>query len=156
MKAASLAEIKSTLRELPPKELLQHCMRLAKHKKENKELLTYLLFEAENENSYIQSIKEEVIPLFNEMNKSNVYFAKKSIRKILRIINKHIKHSGLETTELELRLFFCNEVKKLAIDMDKSVALKNLYQGQIKKIELALKKLHEDLRYDYQRSFEEL
>ena len=46
MKAASISEIKTELKGLPPAQLTELCLRLARFKKENKELLTYLLFEA--------------------------------------------------------------------------------------------------------------
>jgi len=44
MKAASSKEIKSALIEQSPTQLTELCLRLARFKKENKELLTYLLF----------------------------------------------------------------------------------------------------------------
>ena len=44
MKAATLNELKHELSHLPAEELLDLCTRLARFKKENKELLTFLLF----------------------------------------------------------------------------------------------------------------
>lgn len=52
MKAASLNELKNELNTLPPLQLLDICLHLAKYKKDNKELITYLLFEAQNEAAY--------------------------------------------------------------------------------------------------------
>ena len=49
MKAASIAELKKTLVRTETGELLDICLRLARFKKENKELLTYLLYLSENE-----------------------------------------------------------------------------------------------------------
>ena len=60
MKAATVKQIKDELSERSPKELLEYCLRLSKFKKENKELLTYLLFEASDEESFIHSIKNEM------------------------------------------------------------------------------------------------
>ena len=48
MKAATLNEIKQELTNLPSTRVLDLCLRLGRFKKENKELLTYLLFEAHN------------------------------------------------------------------------------------------------------------
>ena len=48
MKASSLNELKKELEYRDKKELLSFCMRLAKFKKENKELLTFLLFEKDD------------------------------------------------------------------------------------------------------------
>ena len=82
MKAASINEIKQELNMVAPARLLELCLRLAKYKKDNKELLSYLLFEAHDESAYIQSIKDEVDDQFAGINHSNAYFAKKSLRKI--------------------------------------------------------------------------
>ena len=49
MRSASVHEIKQELLTLKPAELVELCLRLAKFKKENKELLNYLLFEAQDE-----------------------------------------------------------------------------------------------------------
>ena len=57
MKAASVVEIRKELAGLDKESIKQLCLRLARFKLENKELLTYLLFEADNEEGYINSIK---------------------------------------------------------------------------------------------------
>lgn len=149
MKAATLNELKKELSELAPKRLLDITLRLGRFKKENKELLTYLLFEAHDESSYIKSIKEEIDNQLTIMNKSNIYLVKKSLRKILRTINKYIRYSNLKETEVELRIYFCHEIKKSGLPIKKSQQLINLYQNQIKKINTTISKLHEDLQHDY-------
>ena len=156
MKAASLNELHKELATHPPKRILEICVRLAKHKKENKELLTYLLFEAHDEETYIKNIKEETETEFREMNKSNIYLAKKSLRKILRTINKFIRYSGSKQTEAELRIHYCKQLKNSGIAMHTSQVLLNLYNGQLKKIEIVLSGLHEDLQYDYRRELDRL
>src|SRR4051794_29756433 len=102
MTTAPIQEIKKELRTLDAASLQELCMRLAKYKKENKELLNYLLFEAHNERAYIENIKEELSELFKAVPCSNVYYIKKSLRKILRFANRQIKYSGIKQTELEL------------------------------------------------------
>jgi len=149
MKAASLNELKIELKTLPPAQLLDMCLHLAKYKKDNKELLTYLLFEANNEATYIQSVKDLMDEQFEGMNKSNTYFAKKTVRKILRTVGKYIRYSGSKETETELLIYFCKKLKGSGIPMNTSTALTNLYQRQIQKIEKALATMHEDLQYDY-------
>ena len=57
MKAVNLPEIKKELNMLSSDELQQLCLRLARFKKENKELLTYLLFESHDESGYIATVK---------------------------------------------------------------------------------------------------
>jgi len=126
-------------------------MRLAKYKKENKELLNYLLFEAHNEQAYVENVKEGLNELFLTLPSSNVYLIKKTLRKILRFANKQIKYSGIKQTELELRIFFCGKVKEAKIPLHTGTVLFNLYQMQLKKIEAALSKLPEDLQADYER-----
>ena len=137
-------------------ELIACCLRLAKFKKDNKELLTYLLFEEKDENSYIELIKEEIEIAFEEINTSHIYYAKKGIRKVLRSINKYIRYSGKKQTEVEILIHFCEKLKRSGIKYKTSTVLHNLYNNQIKKIEKALSTLHEDLRYDYQESLDKL
>ena len=151
MKSASISELKKELSTLSPSKLQELCLRLAKYKKENKELLTYLLYESENEEVYIESVKQLIKEGFEGMNKSSVYLAKKSLRKILRITNKFCKYSGKAETEIELLTYFLKEVKKSGIPIETSVVLTNLVNQQFKKIEKTLSTLHEDLQYDYRK-----
>ena len=116
MKASTVHELKDELKHLSVKELVELCNRLARFKKENKELLTYLLFEAHDEKGYIQSVKTEVEQQFAEIPKGNsLYLQKKSIRKILRTVNKYNRYSGIKTTEVELLLYFCNQLSQSGI-----------------------------------------
>ncbi len=151
MKAASLNEVKRELQNLDTEILRDLCMRLAKYKVENKELLTYLLFEAHNEQSYIESVKEDLNELFTTLPPNNVYLIKKVLRKILRIANKQIKYSGIKRTELELRIFFCTKVKEARVPLNPGTVLFNMYQQQLKKINTVLEKMPEDLQADYER-----
>ena len=150
MKAAGVTELKKELATLTPKQLAEVCLRLAKYKKENKELLSYLLFEADDEENYIAQVKEEIDGMFAEINKSHIYFAKKSLRKILRFANKSIKYSGEKQTEVELLLHFCRKMKTSGIAYQRDASMMNLYTRQVQKIEKALGKLHEDVQLDYQ------
>jgi hypothetical protein len=156
MKAASLSELKQELSAKPQKEILELCLRLARFKKENKELLTFLLFEAGDLQSYIQNVKVEIDEQFSLINKSNLYFAKKSIRKILRGINKYIKYASSKEAEVDLLIYYCIKLKDSGIAIHKSTALTNLYNMQIKKINKAMALLHEDLQYEYLKDLEKL
>lgn len=149
MTFASLAEIKKQLQETDADVLQSLCLRLAKYKKENKELLGYLLFESQNEASYVQQIKEEIDAQFEELKGRNLYLVKKMLRKILRYTNRHIKYSNRDETDLELRIYFCEKIKQAKIPLRESAVLLNLYQGQLKKINAVLAKLPEDLQSDY-------
>lgn len=131
-------------------------MRLAKYKKENKELITYLLFEAGDERGFIDGVKSEIDTQFEAMNQSNVYFIKKSLRKTLRIANKHIKYSGLKQTEAELLIYFCLKMKSSDLPIRSSTVLNNLYSRQIERIKKAVASLHEDIQYDFKDDIESL
>lgn len=157
MTAASLHEIKKEIQTLDQETLASLCMRLAKYKVENKELLTYLLFEAHNEQSYIAGVKETVDDLFTDIpTRSNTYLVKKTLRKILRFVSKQIKYSGIKETEIELRIHFCSKVKEAQVPLTMGTVLFNMYHQQLKKIYTVLDKLPEDLQADYQRDIKNL
>ena len=156
MKTATVNEIKQELSAVSQAKLVQLCLRMAKFKKENKELLTYLLFEAQDEQAYIESVKTEMDGLFGEVNTSHVYFAKKTIRKILRIANKHIRYTGSTQAEVELLLHFCSRLKDSGLPLHRNTVLANLYQNQWKKMYKTLQSLHEDLQYDYMKEVSRL
>ena len=157
MKAATVNELKKVLSHLSAKELVELCNRLARFKKENKELLTYLLFEAHDEAAYIKGVQSEIDFGFAEIPKGNsLYLIKKSVRKILRATNKYIRYTGSKNAEIELLLHFCTQLKQSGIPIHKSTALTNLYEAQLKKINKTLLTFHEDLQYDYRRVLESL
>ncbi|HLG39685.1 MAG TPA: hypothetical protein VI461_08450 [Chitinophagaceae bacterium] len=156
MKSATVHEIKQELVAEKPAQLVELCLRLARFKKENKELLTYLLFEANDEQGYINGIKKEIDEQFAGINLSHLYFAKKSLRKIARIINKYCRYSGSKQTEVELRIYFCRLLKESGIPVKRNAVINNLYQSQLKKISTVLNTLHEDLQYDYRKDLDDL
>ena len=156
MKAATLNEIKQELTNLPSTKVLELCLRLGRFKKENKELLTYLLFEAHNIPEFIENIKIEIETQFDSINTSSVYFVKKSLRKILRLINKYSRYSGLANVEIELLVYFCTKINELKSSFKTNQVIFNIYQFQLKKINKVLITMHEDLQYDYQKQLDEL
>jgi hypothetical protein len=156
MKAASLSDIKKELTALPKPELLELCIRLAKYKKENKELLSYLLFESGDETAFKEEIKAEMDLLFGQINKSNLYLAKKSLRKILRIVQKQVKFSGLKQTEAELLIYYLQHFKDSGISFKRNKVLLNLYERILKNIEKATSTLHEDLQSDLAEEIEQV
>ncbi len=157
MKAATLNELKQELTHLSEKQLIELCLRLGRFKKENKELLTYLIFEAHDEQAYIASVKTDIDEQFAAIPKGNsLYLIKKTLRKILRSTAKYIRYTGSKKVEVELLLYYCTVLKESRIPIHKSTTLTNLYEGQQKKIRKALETLHEDLQYDYGRQLEEL
>lgn len=156
MKTATITEIKKELSQVPAKDLVEMCLRMAKFKKENKELLTFLLFEADNLQQYIDSVKTFLDEEFLGLKYHNLYLSKKVLRRILRITNKHIKYTGSKPAEIELLLYFCKKSVETGVPVQRSVQLGNMYATLMKKIRVAIELQHEDLQYDYQRSFDAL
>ncbi len=156
MKAATVKNLKDELRSRSHSNLVDICLRLSKFKKENKELLTYLLYESSNEALFIIHVKEEIEEEFSKLNRSNNYLIKKSVRKILRTTNKYIRYSGIPETKVELMMFFCYMLHTLLDDSINSYILEKLLTRQIELLNKSISKLHEDLQYDYKAEFEEL
>lgn len=156
MEIASISHIKKELNNLPSEEIQEIVLRLAKYKKENKELLSYLLFDAWNETEYIRQVKEEIDLEFKSLNRSSFYLAKKTIRKVLRTTKKHIRFSGKKETEIELLLYFCKKLKQSKLNYKSSRVVFNLYLNQVKRIQKVISMLHEDLQYDFREELEAL
>lgn len=156
MKIESIVTIKKELQHHSKEDLLELCLRLGRFKKENKALLTYLLFEAHNEDGYIESIKHTLDEDFNAMNTDSYFYMKKTIRKILRQIRVYSRYSLKKTTEIELLLYFCKSLNELEPNIHRNKTLNNLYQRQIASITKKICGLHEDLQYDYNIHLEQL
>ncbi|WP_034258521.1 hypothetical protein [Altibacter lentus] len=149
MKPASLAQLKKELKHKSVDELQALVIRLTKHKTENKELLTYLLFDVEDEAGFIQNTKEELDRYFSEIHHTNFYYIKKSLRKILRILKRYIRYSQNKETEVELLLYFCEKMSAFSPSIQKNKAMLYVYDKQKELIERKIKALHEDLQFDY-------
>ena len=156
MKSVTLKELSQELTYRTPKELRDLCLRLARFKKENKELLTYLLFESADELAYVQSVKKELDEEFEQINRTSYYFIRKSVRKILKNTRKYIRYSKKNQTEVDLLLHFCARLKSLSPPIQRNTALMNLYNRQIDTIIKKVSVLHEDLQYDYSLELSEL
>lgn len=154
MKSASLAQVRKELKTLSREELLDLIDKLAKYKRDNKELLNYLLFESLDEDSYVEAIKQDVTEAFESTNTRGFYLAKKSIRRALRIANKYIKYSDVPETELDVLLHFCEELRGLDIDYRRSKVMVNLYERQLVKIKDIYNDLHEDLQFEFRDRIE--
>lgn len=156
MKAASILEIKQELQTLPPSRLTELCLRLARFKKDNKELLTYLLFDAADEQGYIRSIKEVIDGEFEGLPKPNLYLTKKSLRKVLRVTTRQIRYTGSPQTQVEVLTYFLRKLRQSGIPYKDSPVLANLYKQQHKKIRTVIGSLHEDLQHDYLKALQGL
>lgn len=144
------------MRQRSPGELLELCLRLSRFKKENKELLTYLLFDAVDEQAYMEGVKRDMDEQFEQINTTSSYFIKKSIRKILKNTRKYIRYSGKKETEVELLIYFCFKLNDFKPSIHKNTTLRNLFEKLIIHIRKTLLPLHEDLQYDYGKELEGL
>ncbi len=156
MKSATVANIRKELKHKSNEELAELCLRLSRFKKENKELLTYLLFEADYEAGYIETIKTEIDEQFDQINTSSFFYIKKGVRKILRNTKKYIRYSLNKETEVELLLYFCQKLNAMTPSISRNTTLTNLYDRNIIAIKKKVKNLHEDLQYDYNNKLDEL
>lgn len=155
MKAASLKDLKSALEELNPLELKLIIHRLARLKMENKELLSYLLFDASDERGYVEEIKLYIDEEFVKINPTHTYFAKKTIRKILRRVKRISSYSDDPLTRIETLIYFLERLKSLTPHIRSSHAMQKIWFAQKSAIEHALSKMHPDLQFDYHKRLKE-
>lgn len=157
MKTATLSEIKKELDHLKPHELLNLCIALAKYKKETKEYLGYLLFEAHNKRDFLNDVKKEIDEHFMNLSPQlNLYYVKKSLRKLLRYLLKYTRYADDKTLTAEVYIYFCLQLKKSGIPYQNSQLLVNLMAQQIKKINSIINTLHPDLQNDFLKDLEVL
>jgi DNA repair photolyase len=156
MKAVTLKEIKQELNTLSTDEVQELCLRLSRFKKENKELLTYLLFESHNEERYIESVKSYIDEQFELINTSSYFYIRKSARKILSNTKKYVRYSQNKETEVALLLYFCQKLKDFSPSIKYSLQLQNMYNRQLLLIKKLVATFHEDLQYDFNLMLEEL
>ena len=149
MKAATITELKKELKYRSQEQLLDYCLAMARFKLESKELLTYLVFESENETAYIQSVKSYMDLEFSQINTASYHYIKKSVRKILRQVKRYIRYSKKKETEAELLSYFCTKLKDIKPSITKNKVLTNMYNTQLRLAKNAIAKLHPDLQYDY-------
>ncbi|MFM6983535.1 MAG: hypothetical protein ACKOXF_05340 [Chitinophagaceae bacterium] len=156
MNTYSINQIKKTISSMDAGDLAAICLRMAKYKKENKELLSYLLYESTDEANYIEQVQAEIDMMFDLLIDNGSYKYMKQIRKIARFISKPMKYSGQASTQVEILIYFTTKLKVILKKKSNLTALQNLYLQQIKKIDTTMSKLHEDIQYDYVRTIESL
>ncbi|MGK0253995.1 MAG: DNA repair photolyase [Mariniflexile sp.] len=156
MKAVTLKEIKQELNTLSTDDVQELCLRLSRFKKENKELLTYLLFESHNEERYIESVKSYIDEQFELINTSSYFYIRKSARKILSNTKKYVRYSQNKETEVALLLYFCQKLKDFSPSIIYSLQLQNMYNRQLLLIKKLVATFHEDLQYDFNLMLEAL
>jgi hypothetical protein len=150
--AYGLQDIKKEIQHLRTEQVAELCLRLARYKKENKELLAYLLFEAANETVFLEKVKAEAGFMFSQL-PVHSYNAAKSMRKILRLLSKYTKFIGSKEAEIDLLMNFCTNYINYT---DRKVSYKPLrliLVRQVIKVKALIGKLHEDLQFDHSQEF---
>lgn len=150
-----LQDIKKEMQHLSGLQIADLCLRLARHKKENKELLAYLLFEAVNEAAFIEKVKAEAGFMFSQLPVRS-YEAAKYLRKILRLISKYNKFIASKEAEIELLINFCNNYLQYTDRRTPYKPLRLILTRQVEKIRTAIGKLHEDKQYDFINDYNQL
>src|SRR5688572_1677652 len=155
--SASIQEIKKELEERSPKEVINYCLTLAKYKKDSKEFLSYLLFESGDPTIFSAKVKNEIDELFSTLKvEKNLYFTKKSLRKILRIVTRYSRYAGDNALTAEWLIYFCSKLIESGIPFRESQVLVNMYVSQVNKIRTIVNNMHEDLQQDYHDDMEKL
>jgi len=145
MSAATISQLKKELVMLDQDDLLDVCLRMAKFKVESKELLTYLLFKADDEAGYANDLSDEIDQLLSVPGQIH----KKTLRKIVRWMDKSLRFSGNKETELQVRIHFCRRIRDKKISFGNCRVSANMYATQLKKIDKAIDKVHPDLQFDF-------
>ncbi len=151
MYTAGVREIRQELEAQSPKELINIIQRLARFKKENKELLTFLLFEAHDLDAHLTAVREELLMSMLDIQPERIYLAKKTVRKTLRIANKHIRLIGSKAAEAEIRLHVCRLLQQSGLPIDRNPVLQRIFQTQMRTARKAIDTLHEDLQWELLR-----
>lgn len=156
MQIPSLAEIKKELSYLTEQELRDYLIDLTKFSRDNKAYLFFKLYGRDHPQLYVQMVQEELTLEFQNSRGNHSYYAKKAAQKIRRKMNKLLKLSKDKADQLEVILYFCEQMKEYGFLKHANPVIDNLYRTQLSKAEKILTGLHEDLQFDYQGRIEEL
>lgn len=149
------SDLKKELQHLSSAEIAALCLRMVRFKKENKELLTYLLFKADDPEAFVQEYKQEMDAQFKQL-PGKSFHAVKTLRKIATLMNNQIRYSGLETVKVELLLHFCHKYIENVYHHTSYKPLQNVFYRFAEKTKAAIQKMHEDLQHDYGNLYNEM
>jgi len=155
MDTASIKQLKDTLSKLGREALIGLLLRMVKFKKENKELLTFLLFEADDLDAYVYEITLLIKDEFENYRLKTAYYKRKGCRRVLRMLKKYIKYSADKEVEVRLLLAYVSMVAESKTFINDRV-IQKIALRQLLLAEKSIVKLHEDLQYEYKLELEEL
>jgi hypothetical protein len=155
MDTASIKQLKDTLSTLGREALIGLLLRMVKFKKENKELLTFLLFEADDLDTYVHEITLLIEDEFENYRLKTAYYKRKGCRRVLRMLKKYIKYAADKEVEVRLLLAYVSMIAKSKPFINDRV-IQKIALRQLLLAEKSIVKLHEDLQYEYKLELEEL
>lgn len=155
MKTNGIAEIKKTIKNISQAELAEICLKLARFKKDNKEYIHFLLYEASDPLAYADDVKESLHDSLINLNR-HPSLKVKELRKHLRVLSRHIRYTSSLEVEITLLTWFTEMLVVHAGVRQSNKALYTLFIRQLEKIRKAFPKLHEDLQFDYMQPYNEL
>ena len=149
MKAATLNQIRKELETSSHKRVLEIALRLIRFKSENKELISYLLFDSDDLSGYIADVKYELSEMFNQFYLQSPNQIKRSLRRALKFISRYSKYTQVKETEAELLIYFCNLMNEKGLIKYHNKVNTTIYNKQLDKVEKMLPVLQEELQVDY-------
>lgn len=152
LQTESLTILKKELQTRPLGELVQICLGLAKLKTENKQLLAYLLFEADNPLNYAEQVKIAMNELLAGIPR-NQYGGTKTLRKALQQITQYNRFTKCKQGEVELLLHFVVRYLEVVSPETRYPPLLGLAFRALRKTRSQITHLHEDLQYDYTQQY---
>ncbi|MDA1268068.1 MAG: hypothetical protein O2829_03145 [Bacteroidetes bacterium] len=156
MKIPPLTELKKELSYLDEKELVSLIVDLSKFSRDNKAFLHFKLHERDQPALFVDTVKEELEELFQTANTKTYFFAKKSAQTIRRKLNKSLKLTKKKEDQVELLLYYCEQLQRYGYIKFQHPIIKHLFVMQVKKIHQGISGLHEDLQHDYQYRLDDI
>ncbi len=156
MEIPSLAELKRELGYRSEKELVSLLSDLAKFSRDNKAFLYFKLNEVDQPGLYVDAVREELDEAFQTANTKNFHLAKKAAQTIRRKLNKALKLSKNKADQVEVILYFCEQMKEYGYLRFRHPVIDNLFAVQVGKAQKLISTLHEDLQSDFGYRIEDL
>jgi ribonuclease Y len=147
MKTGTAKEIRDELKDLTADELRQVVQRLARFKKENKELLTYSLFEAHHEDVPIDTVEAAIVQIADAISSARPGARRDSVENYIKRLQDlealtktfdGVEKSYALAAGREIRIFVTPEkvsdlgAKEMARDIAKKIEEELTYPGEIK------------------------
>ncbi len=155
MKAASIKQLRTEIGNLPPHKLAALTERLIKYKKDNKELASYIIFYEEDEAGFADDVETALEEQFGLINFKTAFFAKKGLRKMIRIANKFLRYTPNKSTQARIIMDVLSRLALIPASLKKNTQIKNMQVSLLKKLDDILLQVHQDERHDFEKQLKE-